>query len=335
MGYVGRRRFLVALGALLALPVDANPKSATKVPRIGYLAPDRSAKGARFLEDFRAGLRELGHIEGQTVVIDVRWAEGNLERLAPLAADLVHRSKVDVMFIVGCGVAQKAVRAASKTLPVVVGTCGDLPGFLGEAASFARPGGNTTGQSMFAPELSAKRLALLKELIPGLKTAAVLWNPADSDAGGWVPYWHELRRAASILGIELLSFEVRDPKELGEVFRKIELSQTAAVLTLTDPLIAIHSERIVQFGLTHRLVAAYDWRFFANQGGLLSYGASLPEMFRGAAVYVDKILRGAKPADIPIGRATKFEFVVNLKTAKAIGVSIPSSILLRADHVIE
>lgn len=325
-----RRHFLAALGAG-ALAAQAQPKA--KLPRIGYLVLGAVSGESPYVEAFREGLRALGHAEGRTLLIEARSAKGDPKRMPALAAELVHDRKVDLMVIGSCGkLYMDAVRSASSTVPLVVAVCGDLPGFMGEVASFAKPGGNTTGMTIFAPELSAKRLAMLKELLPRLSTVWVLWNP---DSSGFEPYWQELRRARATLGLTLRSVELRTAEDFEAGLRKIEPSDAAAILTLTDPILWLHQKQVVDFALQRRLAGAYDYSELADVGGLLAYGPNVLALMRRAAFYADRILKGAKPGDLPVERPNKLDFVINLKTARTIGLAVPQSLLLRADRVIE
>ena len=333
MGLIERRRFLIVTTALCAAPLIGTAQQKASVPKIGYLSLGKPSDDVNGRNAFRAGLIELGHVEGQTFTIEARWAEREYERLPMLAKELVQGSRVDVMYTAGCDKRIiEAVRSASRSVPLVIGFCGDVPGFHGEVASLAHPGGNTTGQTFFAPELSAKRLALLKELVPRLSTALVLWNP---DAGGWGPYWRELRLASASLGIELKSLEVRNASEIESRFSPIEPDPSIALVTLVDAVVWLNRRRIFEIALQRRLVAGYDVLTFAEEGGLLAYGPDFVDMLRRASVPVDKILKGADPGSIPIERPAEFQLVINLKSARAIGVEIPESLLLRVDRVIE
>ena len=336
MGLIERRRFLVVATALCAAPTIATAQQKATVPKIGYLSLAKPSDDVKGRNAFRAGLIELGHVDGQTFTIEARYAERSYERLPMLANDLVQRSRVDVMYTPGCDKRIiEAIRNVSRSVPLVIGFCGDVPGFQGEVASLAHPGGNTTGQTFFAPELSAKRLAFLKELVPQLSTALVLWNPDAGAAGGWKPYWRELRLASASLGIELKSLEVRNANELESGFSAIEPDPGIALITLWDPVVWFIRKRVLEIALERRLVACYDVLTFADEGGLLAYAPDFVDMLRRASVPVDKILKGAYPGSIPIARPTKFQLVINLNTARAIGIEVPESLLLRADRVIE
>ena len=333
MGNFRRRRFLIAAGALASLPLVGEAQQLAKLPRVGYLGLTTPEEGAPLLAAFRSRLAALGYGEGQTIVVDVRFAQNKQQRLPALAGELVHESKVNVLTIVGCGRPFiEAARRASQTVPLVVAICGDIPGFIGEVASLAKPGGNTTGQAMFSPELAAKRLELLKALVPELSVVAILWNPASD---GWDPYWQALHRAATALNISLQSVEVRDVAGFDVAFLTIANSGARGLITLLDDMLWIGRKRVIDFAARQRIPAAYDLEDFAIEGGLLAYGPDTIEMMRGAASQVDRILKGTRPGEIPVERATKFRLVLNLKTARALGLAISSSILLRADRVIE
>jgi len=253
MDLIERRRFLIVTTALCAAPLIGAAQQKASVPKIGYLSLGKPSDDVNGRNAFRAGLIELGHVEGQTFAIEARWAERKYDRLPMLAKDLVQRSRVDVMYTAGCDKRViEAVRSASRSVPLVIGFCGDLPGFHGEVASLAHPGGSTTGQIFFAPELSAKRLALLKELVPRLSTAIVLWNPDAAGSGGWQPYWRELRLASASLGIELKSLEARNVNELESGFSAIEPDPSVALITLVDPVLWFNHKRIFPIGLCTR-----------------------------------------------------------------------------------
>jgi putative ABC transport system substrate-binding protein len=328
-----RRAFARDLAALVGslglacLPVKGDAQQSASPRRIGVLA-------ARSTEDkdvqmFRVGLREAGYIEGRDVVIEWRSANGDYARLPELAADLV-QSKVEVIVVQSTPAAQAAKRATS-TIPIVMATIADPVG-SGLVASLAHPGGNVTGLSTMLTDLTAKQLQLLKEVIPRLTRVAVLWNPDQ--------LWHakaieELKTAAPLLSIQLSFVGARTPEELGPAFLAVSRARAQALYVLDDPLFNTHRARIAKLASKARLPTMYGQRLYVDEGGLLSYGPSFGDLFRHSAGYVDKILKGAKPADLPIEQPTKFEFVVNLKTAKALGITIPESILLQADEVIK
>jgi len=326
-----RRDFAISLGALvLAAPFAALSQPA-KIPRIGYLQPVAPQNGtSAFLEDFRQGLRDLGYVEGQNIKIETRWGEGKLERMPALAADLV-RMKVDVIVAVSSP-SVWAAKNATKTIPIVMPTSSDPVGD-GLVASLARPGGNITGMSMMGPELSTKRLQLLKEAFPKQdRPAAVLWNP---DYYGMKARFKQIQTAAPVLGMNVRSVEIRDSRELEQALGDLDRDRPDALVLLVDPLTMSQRLRIVEFAAEERLPAIYEIAEFVDAGGLMSYGPNLDTLVRRAAIYVDKILKGAKPGDLPIEQPEKFELVINLKTAKALGVAIPQSVLLQADRVIE
>ena len=313
---------------LLAAPVAAAPAPA-KVPRIGFLGSGTSAAFAPLIVAFRQGLRDLGYVEGQNVVLELRWAEGRLERLPALAAELV-RLPVDVIVTHGTP-GTLAAKRATTAIPIVTTTIGDPVG-SGLVASLARPGGNLTGLSLLGPELGGKRLELLREVVPGLSRVAILWNRAN-------PYNAELLRdaeaAARTLGVQLQSLAVRGPDDYEEALRAASGGRAGALVTVEDPLAVTQRARIVDLAAKNRLPAMYFAREFVDAGGLMSYGPSFADMYHRAATYVDKILRGARPADLPVEQPTRFELVVNLKTAKALGLTFPRSVLNLADEAIQ
>jgi putative ABC transport system substrate-binding protein len=281
------------------------------------------------LDAFNEGLRELGYVEGQNVVLDVRFAAGRLDRLPPLAAELVGRD-VDVV-VTGGEAAIQAAKAATRTIPIVMGASNDPVG-AGLVESLARPGGNITGSTILAPELSRKRLELLREMKPGVVRLAVLAEPTSPGTGRDLG---ETQSAARVLGFRLQLWTVRTPKDLDEAFAGMRRERAEALITLADPVFTASRVRIVNLAAATRLPAIYYWKDFVDAGGLMSYGPSLQGLYRRAATYVDKILKGAKPGDLPIEQPTKFELVINLKTAKALGLTIPPSLLQRANEVIE
>ncbi len=311
---------------VLAAPLTADAQQLAKAARIGFLGTATAVPA--YIEAFRQGLRDLGYVEGQNITIEFREAGGRPERLPDLAAELL-RLKVDVLVARGTQ-AILAAKQATSTIPIVMAASSDPVG-TGLVASLARPGGNITGLSFISPELSGKRLELLKEVHPGASRVAVLWNPADP------PRALELREteaAARMLGVTLLSWEVRGPDDLEGAFVAMARRRAGAVITFADPITTAHRKRIVDLVAKHRLPGMYGTRAFVEAGGLMSYGANLPDLFRRSAAYVDKILKGTKPADLPVEQPTRFELVINLKTAKALGLTIPQSILIRAEEVI-
>ncbi len=325
-----RKVFLltVTLG-VLAAPLSSEGQPPTKVPRIGLLWTSPLPAVSHLTGAFRQGLRELGYVDGQNIAFEVRSAEGRVERLPDLVADLI-RLKVDVI-VAGGTPAPLAAKRATTAIPIVMTAAGDPVG-SGLVASLARPGGNITGLSILAPELGGKRLQLLKVVVPGVSRVAILWNAAN-------PYpvlvWRETEAAAPALGVHLQSLDVRGPDDLEGAFAAATRWRAGALITVEDPLTFGQRIRIVDFAARSRLPAIYGSREFVDAGGLMSYGASFTDLARRAATYVDKILKGAKPADLPVEQPTRFELVINLKTAKALGLTIPPSVLIRADDVIE
>ena len=327
------RRFWVivalALGLLWA-PLAADAQQAGKVFRIGTLGtvPLTDPEVARIWGAFFLGLRELGYVEGQNITIERRFSEGRAERFPQLATELV-QLKVEVI-VVTVTPAALAAKKATRTIPIVMLGTGD-PVANGLVASLARPGGNITGLSLLAAELGGKRLQLLKEVLPRLSGVAVLWNVAN-------PYTilevRETEIAARALGIQIQSLGIREADEFESAFREAATGRAGALIVVGDGLTIFHRARIVELAARHQLPAMYGFREFVDTGGLMGYGANLPDMYRRGATYVDKILKGAKPGDLPIQQPTKFELVVNLKTAKALGLTIPQSIFIRADEVI-
>jgi putative ABC transport system substrate-binding protein len=296
------------------------------VPQIGLIQPT-----SRLPENYRAfrdGLRDLGYVEGQNINLDIRIAEGPNE-LPKLVREVLGRP-ADVIVTVSARVTL-AARAATSTIPIVMLGAGDPVG-TGLVASLARPGGNITGLSLLVPELSGKRLALLKELMPQAARIAVLANPANPVT---VQQWKETQEAAQLMGIALRLIEVRERNDLDDSISVAAQANVSAVDVLGDPVFVENSKQLAELTLKHRLPAIAWQREFADAGGLISYGPSFRDLWRRAASYVDKILKGATPANIPVEQPTKFEFVVNMKTAKALGLEIPSTLLARADEVIE
>jgi putative ABC transport system substrate-binding protein len=318
---------VLALGLSLFRPAEA--QQAKKVPRIGFLgAPSRSAMSER-IEAFRQGLRELGYVEGNNINIEWRYAAGKLDRLAALAAELV-RLKTDVIVTAGPQATRRA-KEATSTIPIVMGFDNDPVG-SGFVASLARPGGNVTGLSTVAPEISGKQLELLKEIVPKVSRVAVLGNSTDPGNGQMLA---ETERVAGALRVKLQYLDVRSPNDIETAFREASKGRADAVLALASFLLTSQRKQLVDLAVRSRLPAIYDRREFVEDGGLLTYGVSSTDLFRRAAIYVDKILKGAKPADLPVERPTKFELVINLKTAKQIGLTIPPNVLARADRVIK
>jgi putative tryptophan/tyrosine transport system substrate-binding protein len=319
---------LVAV-VLLAVGVITEAQQPTKVPRIGYLgAASRTTSPAR-IEAFRQGLHELGYVEGKNIVIDYRWTEGKLDRLPALASELV-RLKVEVIVTSGPA-ATRAAKEATSTIPIVMAQDNDPVG-NGFVASLARPGRNITGLATLAPEIGGKRLELLKEIVPKLSRVAVL---GTSTQPGSAQQLKEVERAAGALGVKLQYLDVLDPKDIEIAFREAAKGRAGAVLTLTSSILLSQRAQLAELAVKNRLPAIYAQSEFVQDGGLMTYGVNLNDLFRRAATYVDKILKGAKPADLPVEQPTKFEFIINLKTAKQIALTIPQSVLYRADKVIK
>jgi putative ABC transport system substrate-binding protein len=300
-----------------------------RLRRIGLLSPNSPSVAAPWQQAFRLGLRDLGWVEGKNISIDYRYAEGKSDRLRDLAAELV-RLRVDII-VVSAATDALAAQKATRTIPIVVASTGD-PVAEGLVESLARPGGNITGLSQMVPELGGKRLELLKEIVPKLSRVAVLWNPQGVAS---TLNWKELQSPARQLDVQLHSLEVRSPKDLDQAFEEATRARAGALFVMPDPVLTANLKRIVGRAAKSRLPSIFHRSEFADAGGLVTYGADRADLYRRAATYVDKILKGAKPGDLPIDRATKFELVVNLKTAKALGLTIPQSVLRRADRVIE
>jgi len=327
-----RRTFLSALtGSLLAAPFVAEAQPAGKVARIGYLAPNL-AVNPHLPEAFRQGLRDLGYVEGRNLVIEIRSAEGKLERLPALAAELV-ALKVDVI-VAGGTPAALAAKQATTTLPIVVSAAGD-PVTSGLVTSLARPGGNVTGLSMLSPDLVGKCLEQLKQAVPGVSRVAVLWQPGAVPERTEKDILQGAEVAARALGVQLQFVEARGPEEFDRAFSEIIRVRAGALTVLPSSMFISERRRLVDLAAKNRLPAVYSVREFVDAGSFMAYGPNLPDLNRRAATYVDRILKGAKPGDLPIEQPTKYELVINLKTAKALGLSIPPSLLQRADQVIE
>src|SRR5882724_8406453 len=324
-----RRRFMAVIaGGFLAAPLAAEAQPAGKVPRIGFLGGRTPSDTSPLLDAFRQGLHELGWVEGQNIVLDYRFAEGRFDRLPDLAAEVV-RLKVDIIVAAGGTPTAAAAKNATGTIPIVMIAVRDPVG-TGLIASLARPRGNVTGLSDSAGlEIVGKQLELLKETVPKIRRVAILSNPAN--------LYHplairELNAAPRSLGMQLQLLEARGPNEFDGAFAAMAKERVGALLVLADGMFNLHRTRLADLAARSRLPAAYGWREYVEAGGLMSYGPSLRDLFRRSATYVDKILKGTKPADLPVEQPTKFEVVVNLKTAKALGLRIPSSLLQRAEQ---
>jgi len=321
---------LIGLAVVLTLSLTVAPiAEAQSSPRVGMLMPVSRADAEINIEAFRKGLRELGYVESREIRIERRYSEGKDERLKDLATELV-ALKVDVIVTWGTPAA-RAAKAATKTIPIVTAALTDPVG-TGLVAGLARPGGNLTGVTNGGVELSGKSLELLTELAPGVKRIAVLWNPANPIQP---VAFREAQVAAEAKRLQIQSVGVSDPNELDRALAAMNEERPGALLVLQDLMLLAHRGQIVDFVARNRLPAMYERKTWVDAGGLMSYGVSFPDNFRRAATYVDKILKGAKPADLPVEQPTKFELVINLKTAKALGLTIPPSVLGRADQLIE
>jgi putative ABC transport system substrate-binding protein len=320
----------LALGLLVAPLAAVAAQPPAKVPRVGYLSPGSSADPARLrrFEAFRQGLRELGYVEGQTIAIEAHWAEGTYDRFPALAADLV-RVQVDVIVAVATRASQ-AAQHATRTIPIVMSVVIDPLG-SGLVTSLARPGANVTGLSMMAPDLVGKQLEMLKEVVPQVSRVALLWNPANPASASQL---REAEAAARALGVRLQTLEARAPQEIDSAFEAMTRERAGALVVLADAVFVNQGRQIAELAAEKRLPAVYPQREFAEAGGLLVYSSNPLDLERRAAVYVDKILKGAKPGDLPVEQPTTFQLVVNLKTAQALGITIPPTLLFQADEVI-
>jgi len=327
-----RRDTVLALLALGAAPLAAEAQQAAKVARIGYLSSSL-ASSPRLRDAFLQGLRDLGYVEGRNVVIEYRDAEGKVERVPALAAELV-ALKVDVIFVGGSTRVTLAAMQATKTIPIVFTSVGD-PLESGLVTSLARPGGNVTGLSSLGPELVGKRLELLKQAVPGVDRVAVLWVPGALGERTDKDMLTGADVAARALGVRLQFVEARGTDEFARAFSDMSSARAGALTVLPSNRFERERRRLVDLAAKNRLPAVYTSREFVDAGGLMSYGANQPDLFRRAATYVDKIRKGAKPGDLPVEQPTQFELVINLKTAKALGITIAQSVLAHADEVIQ
>jgi putative ABC transport system substrate-binding protein len=323
-----RRQFITLLGAAAAWPLEGRAQQPAKLPTIGYLGSATPATQGQWAAAFVQRLRELGWIEGRTIAIEYRWAEGRTERGAEIVAEFVRR-KVDVIFTSATPLVA-AAKQATSVIPIVCAAAGDPVG-NGLVASLARPGGNVTGLSIQTPDLAGKRLELLREVIPGLRRVAMLINVGNAVS---VLELGEVQATARTLGFEVITLEIRRGEDIVPAFEVLNGSAEALYVVL-DPLMGTHRIRINTLALAARLPTMHTFREGVEEGGLMSYGANFPDMFRRAADFVDKILHGTKPADIPVEQPTKFDLVINLTTAKALGLKVPPTLLARADEVIE
>jgi putative ABC transport system substrate-binding protein len=315
--------------ALTVCGARAEAQQPTKVPRIGFLATVTLSNIPGRTEAFRQGLRELKYVEGKNIIIEWRSAEEKLDRLPALAAELV-RFKVDII-VTGGSAPTRAAKEATSTIPIVMANDPDPVG-SGTVASLARPGGNITGLSTLAPEMSGKQLELLKEIVPKLARVAVI---GTSTTPGNAQMLREVERVAKAFGVKLQYLDVLGPKDIASAFRAASKGRAEAVLVLQSPVFVNERAQIADLAVKNRLPAIYSASDFVEDGGLMSYGVSATDLFRRAATYVDKILKGAKPADLPVEQPIKFELIINLKAAKQIGLTIPPAVLARADKVIK
>lgn len=324
-----RRKLVIALGAgALAAPLVSFGQKPGGVRRIGWLSPASATEGLPNLDALRAGLRELGYVEGKNITIEARWADGQSGELPKLAAGLVGLP-VEIICTAGTQ-ATGAAKNATSAIPIVFANVA-FPDKSGLVASYARPGGNLTGVAFIGPEYG-KRLELLKELRPKISRVALIYNP-DNPAS--VLALEETQRWTANLGVRLEPHKFRGPQDFESVFAAITRVRPDALMTTADPLIASYRKRIVDFAAKQRLLSMYPAREFVDAGGLMFYGGSIPEMYRRAALYVDRIFKGVKPADLPVEQPIKFDMVINRKAAKALGLTIPQSLLLRVDEIIE
>ena len=326
-----RRRFLRSLaGSLLVMPIVAEAQRAGKVPRIGVLWAGTPAGAAHLNEAFKQGLREHGHVEGQSFVLEVRYSDGHVERMAELAAELV-RNKVDVI-VAATDSAIAAAKRQTQSIPIVMVGASDPVG-TGFVASLARPAGNVTGSSRMSPALIGKRAELLREAVPQLSRVAVLWNP---DVRGAVLEFKELEEPARSLRLRLQSVELSHADELPRAFAAITQARAEAMLVITpNPVAFVHQDKLVSFARQHRLPSMYGSTEYVDSGGLMAYGVVNGELSRRAATYVDKILKGTRPGELPVEQPTRFELVINLRAAKPLGLTMPPSLLMKADRVVQ
>jgi len=327
---IKRRKFLTLFGgAVLAWPLAVRAQPMAKVWHVGMLETTAATLNATNLDAFKQALRQLGYIEGQNLIVEYRSGDGHIERFPQLAAELV-RLNVDIIITRGTPAAL-AAKKATATIPIVMAAIGE-PVETGMVASLARPGGNVTGLSAFVTELTAKRIEIMREVIPQLSRMALIDNMANRSVPA---QWDETKRAAFALGIQPQLYDVRKAKDIERAFSSAIAQRVNALSVGNDSVVIANRIQVVQLAAKHRLPAIYATRDFVDAGGLLSYAAHYPDLYRRAAAYVDKIFKGAKPADLPVEQPTKFEIVVNLKAASALGLTVPSTLLARADEVIE
>jgi putative ABC transport system substrate-binding protein len=333
-----RRDFIAVIGtavtASIAMPLPLGAQQAGNAPRIGYLVtgPLEIPEVRSLVDAFRQGLRERGYVEGQNIVIEYRGAEGKYDRLPGLASELVGL-KVDVI-VASTTPAARAAQQATTTIPVVASTMQDPVGD-GLVASLARPGGNITGLTLLSPELVPKRMELLKKALPNVSRVAVLWHPGAFGERTTKDFLRETKAAAQALGVQLRLVSVRGPDEFDRAFSAITTERADALLVGGGPMLFAEGRRIIELAAEYRLPSIFNAREFVELGGLMSYAPRLDDLFRRSATFVDKILKGARPRDLPVEQPTKFELIFNLKTAQALGITIPPSLLALADEVIE
>jgi len=325
-----RRTFIASTVSVLAAPLAVGAQPAARVYRIGYLGISPPNPTTASVEDaFLQGLRDHGYVEGKNLVIERRYAEGKVERLPDLAAELL---RLNVELIVAPTTpAARAAKQVTTTTPIVTVMAGD-PVAVGLVSSLARPGGNVTGLTGQASDWSGKQLQFLKEVVPDAARVGVLWNPTNPM---FLPIFREFERAASALQIQIRSFEVRNTGDLDQTFSTVTRDRPDALVVFDDPVTFVNRRRIIDFAARTRLPANYASKWYVDDGGLMAYSPNLADLFRRSGTYIDKILKGAKPADLPVEQPTKFALVINLKTAKALGITIPPAVLARADEVIQ
>ncbi|HVI62515.1 MAG TPA: ABC transporter substrate-binding protein [Bradyrhizobium sp.] len=331
-----RRREFIKLvgGAAAAWPLSVNAQPSAKIPRIGLMVTGslQSPEARVQLDAFRQGLRQLGYTEGRNIAIEYRGADGRIERFPNLAAELV-RLEVDLIFAANTRAAL-AARQATSTIPIVSAVMGD-PVEDGLVASLAQPGGNVTGLTFLAPELTAKRMQLLKDALPNVSRVAALWHPGAYGERTMDDMLKATESAAQTLGVQLQLIEVRAAGELERAFSTMMKERAEALFLFPTPMLFLARRRIIELAATNRLPSVSQAREFVELGGLIAYGANINDLFRRSTVYVDKILKGAKPADLPVEQPTRFELVINLKTAKTLGIDLPLGLMIRADEMIE
>ena len=328
---ISRRAFVASLtGGFLAAPLATGAQQAGRLPRIGYLGASSPTLEPEILEAFRQGLRDLGYVEGQSIAIEYRWAEGHEDRLPELATELVGL-KVDVIVTTGTP-GTLAAKRATQTIPIVMTATGD-PLRSGLVTSLARPGGNVTGFSTLRSELEGKRLDLFKQTFPRFSRVAMLWDSANPSTKFYLPHIEAAARASHVTLQPAVA--VRRVEDLDRAFAAIARGHADALFVVSGRSLLAERGRIVEFAAKSRLPAIYPYREYVETGGLMSYSANYPDLYRGAALYVDKILKGAKPADLPVQQSARFDLAINLKTANALGLTIPPSLLTRADQIIE